>query len=576
MKLFNKLMKKSQKGQVLVIVAITLTALVAIIGLAIDMGYMYVSYARLRRAVDAAALAGSAEFKRNYVKLGVNRLEAAAEQVLYLNLDGANTADATVYPINKVETCDTVAKDNNLLPVKDHLTELVALEHANHPGKEVCTDPIKKIVRVTVRENVKTFFLAIIPGGGIRSFPIEVVSLSEAAAVDVMLTIDTSESMTWGWNKEKTGDDLDPKMCNADDPGGAADGIPGSCFPFQDVKKAAYTFLDNLYFPYDRVGVVTFDQRAIMRLPLSDDYTTIKNTVLNLQVFEGARDNFGVGAKCPYYSNERPGYPWDNPALDDAAGYGFINPCRLYDNPTTKVYLGMDCPMFYGPRGDEDLKLCPTTDTSDGVAIAGAILTGDYSSADPIYYPPPATWPAKRDEALWVLLLLTDGAANSGHDAQNKQLCPDSENNYDWYDIHKPCRDVDALARHCWLASDTNCMDALYPPGGISYVDQTHYDPDDRARDMFDLVSSNNTLIFTIGMGFETKGGLAGTQDESKYSSNGIAPGITLLQYGAFGTYTDKHDRNALIGSYAFGNNPSDLTRIFLEIANNLATRINQ
>ena len=559
MKTFRKSFKKSGKGQVLVIVALTLTGLVAIIGLAIDMGYMYVSYARLRRAADAAALAGSAEFKRNYV---ASRLQGAAQQVLNLNLLGAATQTSPDFPINLIETCDTVAVEHGLVPVLTHLAELVTIEQATHPGQEICSDPLRKTVRVTVRENVHTFFLGLV---GIRSLPIQVVSLSEAATVDVALVIDTSESMSKGWpGSPKTGADLDPSMCNADDPTGGADGIPGSCIPFQDVKRAASQFIENLYFPYDRVSVITFAKDAAMVLPMSGDHDAVKHAILYLKEFEGNQ-------RCPYTIDQRnePGKNlWDYTAIpgDD------INPCRLYNPPTGPLaneFQYFDCPNFYGPT--PAASACPSTNTSDGIALGGAIVTGDYSST-PL---PKASWPAKRDSALWVMLLLTDGAANSGHDAHGGRICPPSENSYAWYLAPHPlCRDADTLTRHCTSASDASCVNAQYPPiaiGAHSIVDPNHYDPDDRARDMFDLVSSNSTLVFTIGMGSETK-----KNEQPRFDINGIAPGVTLLQYGAFGTTNDMTNSNALLGIYYYGNDSSELTRIFLAIANNLATRINQ
>ena len=564
MRNFRKSFKKSSKGQVLVIVAITLTALVAIIGLAIDMGYMYVSYARLRRAVDAAALAASGEFKRNYK---ADRLQGAAQQMLDLNLDGKATEGNPDFPVISVETCDTVATLHGLLPIIDHIDELVNLEQNTHPGQEVCFNPLRKMVRVTVTENVHTYFLQVLPG--FSTYPIQVVSLSEAAAVDVMLVIDTSESMTYGWPAAPTsGDARNPVACNADDPTGV-DGMPGSCFPFQDVKKAADLFLNNLYFPYDRVGIVTFDKNAVLRLELNDNYDTINTAIRGLQVYEGNNN-------CPFTRADRPGDPSLYPALSDSDGYGTINPCRLFSGGSPNTYIGFDCGLFYGPTPLEDASQCTTTNMADGVALSGAILTGDYSSAASYFPVPSGGWPVKRDQALWVLLLLTDGGANAGHDQNGGAICPRDYNSYTW--TGALCRDDDALVRHCWQASDLDCMGATYPKGNppyphntISIVDQAHYDPDDRTRDMFDIVSRNSTLIFTIGMGDAQK------TDRGWDSNNPpVAPGETLLKYGAFGTTNDMTNSNALLGLYNYGNNPSDLTRIFLAIANNLATRINQ
>lgn len=544
MKTLTKSFKKSGKGQVLVMVALTLVALVAIIGLAIDMGYMYVSYARLRRAADAASLAGSGEFKRNYTRA---RLDAAARQVLFLNLNGPDTSDSAVFPIVDVATCDTVADDAGLT-VKDDLPALVGID----PG--VCSDPPRKIVRTTVRQNISTYFLGII---GIQSFPVEVESISEAATVDVLMAIDTSESMSVGWSNERVGDDRDPTQCN----------IYDTCYPFKDVKDAAALFLRNLYFPYDRVGIITFDNDAKLRLPMNDDFDTVDYTIKHLKVYEGHQN-------CSWKRADRSGAEETYPA-----DYSInANPCRLYtraDEMPPNSYVGFDCGAFYGAL--PDASSCPTTNTSDGVALGGAILTGDYSSASS-YYPMPADgWPVVRSDSLWVLLLLTDGAANSGHDTNGGRICPISENSYEWFRTPHPlCRDADTLTRHCLSITSTDCLNSQYPDAlpfpleENNIVDADNYDGDDRARDMFDIVSRNNTLIFTIGMGSQTK------QNSTSYDINGLPPGETLLKYGAYGTTNDKTNANALLGLYYFGNNSTDLTRIFLQIANNLATRINQ
>ena len=69
-----------QRGQSLIIVAFLIIALLAVVGLAVDLGLMYVEKVRLGRAVDAAALAGAQELPD----------EAAAydRMVEYLNLNG--------------------------------------------------------------------------------------------------------------------------------------------------------------------------------------------------------------------------------------------------------------------------------------------------------------------------------------------------------------------------------------------------------------------------------------------------------------------------------------------------------
>ncbi len=57
-------MAQRQHGQVLVIFAVALVALLLFVGLAVDSGVLYVTYGQLKRASDAAAVAAANNFKR--------------------------------------------------------------------------------------------------------------------------------------------------------------------------------------------------------------------------------------------------------------------------------------------------------------------------------------------------------------------------------------------------------------------------------------------------------------------------------------------------------------------------------
>ncbi|MGC1376033.1 MAG: VWA domain-containing protein [Anaerolineales bacterium] len=521
---------KSEKGNALALFGLAIASVTIIVGMVVaPIRNAYITPDNLQHGADAAARAASAEFKRNYVM--ATMVTAAQNALDSYNIQPQSWA---------VETCDSVAADNpGLLPAVDHLAALIAIEHANHPGKEVCTDPMRKLVRVSVTAAVE-------PDG----LPATVEVLAEAASVDLVLAIDTSESMTYGWPSNPTsGDARNPVICNAADPTGV-DGMPGNCFPFQDVKLAAQLLLNNMYFPYDRVSVVTFDKSAVMQLPLSSDYDTVSNAIRGLQVYEGNNN-------CPYTRADRPGDPSTYPALSDSDGYGIINPCRLFSGGSPDTYIGLDCPLFYGPTPLEDASQCTTTNIADGVALSGSILTG------------------ARPGALPVLVLLSDGAANAAHNQVGGQICPSDYNSYTW--TGALCRDDDALLRHCSLVSDTDCTNATYPRGyppypynTINVVDQTHYDADDRARDMFDIVSRNSALVFTVGMGDARK-----TDNGWDSNSPPVAPGETLLKYGAFGTtYDMSHDPNARIGQYYYGSDAASLSNAFLAVSNQLNTNL--
>ncbi|WP_418791040.1 pilus assembly protein TadG-related protein [Phosphitispora sp. TUW77] len=56
---------RSEKGQVIVILALAFTVLLGFVGLAVDTGVMYLEHNRLVRAADAAALAGAQELPAN-------------------------------------------------------------------------------------------------------------------------------------------------------------------------------------------------------------------------------------------------------------------------------------------------------------------------------------------------------------------------------------------------------------------------------------------------------------------------------------------------------------------------------
>ncbi len=73
---------RSQKGQVLVIVVFAMVALISMVGLVVDTGLTFIQYGRLRRAVDAAALSASLQYREN---VPPEQLALAATEFLVLN-----------------------------------------------------------------------------------------------------------------------------------------------------------------------------------------------------------------------------------------------------------------------------------------------------------------------------------------------------------------------------------------------------------------------------------------------------------------------------------------------------------
>jgi len=483
--------ERSQKGQVLIIVVFAIISLVAVVGLVIDLGVVFINYARLRRAVDAAALAASSQYREVYQP--PDMAKAAQE---FLTLNGVSDPTATIQVCNPA----------------------YPLYHAD----DLCPTGGKtkrKYVRVLGTSVVHLAFLPVI---GIREVTLQATATSEAASVDLALVIDLSESMTFD---APSGDPMrDPRQCNAADPTGV-DGFPGECHPFEEVKSAAYNFVDQLYFPYDRVSVITFDRAARVNLHLSDDEWLVKQTIRDLKVFDPA-----------------PNQPPDPVTAANAylGGCGHqppdMNPnglCRAYTGTT---YVGLDCPIYY-TTGDPSS--CTTTNIGGGLLDAGNEF---------VYYKYHPSEGEYREDALWVVVLLTDGAANASTDISGTLqfgFCPPPTHGTPPY-----CRDASAATRHC---ADPDTRTRCEAKGGV--WDPNNYDADDFARDMADFVGlDQKALTFTIGLGKLVVNAPQGDPDA----------GEKLLQYAA----------DVGEGIYYFAPSGAQLRDIFAAIANNIATRL--
>ncbi len=215
----------NQKGQVLVIMAVSLLVLLVFIGLAIDGTQLFLNYTRLKRAVDAASIAAANDFKKGAT---LDNMKSAAMEILDLH-QVPNTANIQIY------TCET-ANVATLAP------EFYRLCPA--PGALK-----KKLIFIRAYDNSPTFFVHLI---GIGTIPLTTTAVAEAAPVDLVIVLDTSESMgnlSTGYNSG----DFNPAACNA----------ANNCRPLKDAKDAAKYLIDQLYPGYDRVAVVTFDTIAM-------------------------------------------------------------------------------------------------------------------------------------------------------------------------------------------------------------------------------------------------------------------------------------------------------------------------
>ena len=480
---------RTQTGQALILLALAFIGLAAFAGLAIDAGILFSNIGHLRRAVDAASLAAAGQFREGR---SAAQLSAMALQVIELNGLNASSAVAKV--------CDRE------LPGSDY-DDPKLCPGGENPPPVTTTESYRKFVRVQAQLPVNFAFLPII---GWKSVTIQANAISEAASVDIVLAIDTSESMAYDGADEFM---QDPDNCNPID----------ECHPFQEVRENAKLLVDRTYFPYDRVGLVTFDREASLQLSLEDGTTQV--------AVEAALDAMEV--------YKFPGCPGYVPPVPD-------------------------------PRG------CTSTNIADGLRFAGREFcrdkNGDGDCLD-------VSAGEIRPEAVWIVVLLTDGAANAAIDDTASEepdlwLCP-----------------LSGAEGQTWV--QPFCRDDEFEVGPGEYG----FDTEDAAEVMAQFAGcpspdlpqppgcpaggGQGAVIFTIGLGELVTDN--STCDPVAYPGGCQADaGERLLRYiaavGDDGNPSTDDCSGADIGvncgNYYFAQEGLDLEEIFEAIASRIFTRI--
>ncbi|WKZ38140.1 MAG: hypothetical protein QY332_09375 [Anaerolineales bacterium] len=266
--MMKKPLRKTERGQAIILIAFAMIGLIGIVGLMTDGGILLIEYARLKRGIDAAAIASAQQFRRGF---DAADLYSAAEGFLILN---QSTADNIV-----VWRC------------KQNPSAVDGTEH----DPELCTVPLRKLVRVDAERTVDFGFMRVL---GFNSTVIHASSVSEAASLDLVLVFDTSSSMSFETNPAG-----DPNRVDADDGTNPSENpavcnYSGTdpCQPMHDIIDVALAFINGtIFFPYDRIAVVaTTSQTAggawnpipVTTLPFSDDEADVVAAITSLRVLE--------------------------------------------------------------------------------------------------------------------------------------------------------------------------------------------------------------------------------------------------------------------------------------------------
>jgi hypothetical protein len=475
---------KSERGQAIILIAAAAIGLIAMIGLMVDGGVLLIEYGRLKRAIDAASLAAALQYREGYTE---QQLTDASQEFLQLN-------QSDVFDIH----VDTDSTDSSLLE-----------------------SPRRKMVRVTASRYVKFGFLNVI---GITGTDITATSVGEAASVDVVIILDASAGMAYeGGGSPNAGDDAldDPSQCNP----------TNTCQPFRQVKDVAIEFVNQLYFPYDRVAIITFNRQAQAHMLLNttegmtgpDAKAAVVAAINGLTVFQPAQI-------CPTFPTP-------------ISSVSPVTHCLNYTG-SPPTYSGLEYPLFrfnleHGAPADPSS--VQSSNIGDALWLAGDVFGGG------------------RQDSLWVTIVLAGGPANTGCIGHNCvcaglgcpqevypiRICPPST----W--VSPFCRGADVSAGTRHIASNAN------------------YDADDYARDAADFlanpITGQGATVFSIGLG---------NLVINNPSGDPLA-GQKLLDYAA----TVAGDESGVLvnhGLYFYAPSPTDLAEIFRTIAENIATRISQ
>jgi hypothetical protein len=525
-----------ERGQAMVITAVAFLAMLAFAGLVTDAGSLYLNFTRLKRGLDAAAVAAANEIRDSSLPTAQRRalIRESAREMLALN---------DIDDIYSLETylCEDAGKPAGFASVCPAAGEIK-----------------RKLAWIQATQNSPVYFLQLF---GVTDVPITTHSIGEAASLDVVIVIDTSESMgsdtdivapfdpAAGWQDYNP--DFDPSACNTGN----------SCQPLRSAKDAANAMIDKFFDGYDRIAIVTYDVKATIHDPdlsssvvLEADHTAVKAAINAIQLFDGPS-------------------PADVMVFGDPRD-GEINPM---DADGDGIYF-------------EDKDMIGSTCTGCGMRVAGDILKAQ-----------------GRVDSVWIIVFLSDGATNvsdlpDAGDLNNpvpagyvNGFCGGSIGGRLW--TNEPstpyswCTDSDPSIRHCgpFHAAFGEC-----PTGSIWAGNATPpYDTDDYARDMIDRVAlvypeypadspepkaGDEIAIYAIGLGIALP-----SQGEMllRYMANigddnfrNPIPDILLDAYTA-----DPCDGVAVkssCGQYYYAPSGAYLTQIFEKVAGSIFTRITQ
>jgi len=552
------------------------------VGIVTDAAMVYVQYGHLRRAVDAGAVAAVNQYREGRTPADLYNSVAEAIQ---LQLPDAQ--NVRFYWCDEKEPNVTV-QDIEGVDYKPHVPWNPADREPYH-GDTLCHAPgerPRKRVRVQADVPVDLIFLSMVWHNQVI---IHNAAEAEAAILNMVLLLDTSESMAYGGcggGEQELYDCL--VDCTANE----------NCDPFHTVpgvRWAAYQFVDALMRDeVDRVAVYHFDRTPVITQSVETVHCRTTPVTLTFPVtitpssgivvpLTTTKDLVLTSIMSPTLLNVyvRP------EACDADSGECCDSPVQVGG------YWGQEGPG-YGYRW-------ANTNIGGGLREAVGELVSNGST----------------DAAIWIIVLLSDGAANATDQAADENefwTCPapaahQPPNYRDRWQPVPFCRDPEVtdadpenpnpatVTRHCpslALCTDPARCDDAGDPSTCWYTNwgetitetiMWNYDADDYARDIADLASSQAIGIYTVGFGPKVISESRGRADAGERLLRYIADvgDDGDLETAPCGSdfywddvVSDPTQRGEDCGNYYFAQTAADLEDVFESIASRIFSRITQ
>lgn len=581
--------RQKSKGQVIVIFAVVMVTILLFVGLALDAGIVYISYGNLKRTVDSASLAAANEFKRSH---DVNDMTGAASEVL--NLMNQDYSNLVLLLCDMDEDGD---RDDDLPPGFEERC----------PDTQNGEAP-RKLVYVEAEMEARLSFLTLV---GFHTVHLSSYSISEAAPLDIVIVLDTSESMASDTPGYSPNAPFDPTACNT------TSDTALKCQPMLDAKNAAKALISTLADGYDQVAIITYDKIDHEIFTLSTDLTAASAAVDSIAVHDDPPVVFQIWSE--WYTHPGSYNPLNSEDLDG-------------DGLDADPNLGYTCPFAVDSDDDPEYLLDRWWSVAEGAPAASAAKfsgvgsTGVPCDRDDVYdsmdWDGNAAWSQNdadmatdskwangnpnyafsgnstcsgcglrqgsdqlrsngRFSSVWIMVFLSDGGVNLSDLHATSNAIPSTLVNgacgrnllgsEPFWDT--TCFDNDPTPRYCLDDPDDTC-----PPGTTHTTTSPDYSVLDYAFDMVDEAAltqstnldeplGNEMAIYSIRLGSMSQGSperflryMAAVGDDGDRTTDPCA--LTIANHSC--------------GQYYFAPSGDNLLPIFEDIASRIYTRISQ